>query len=158
MNIEIHINRVHYDATIELSDEEISNVENLIDERLEAIEQVLKKSSSVWHQPISKNLDHLVSILPNGSARFSPEIESRLDQIIIAMHLAGRKGIRNQEIAELLGVTVSTITAHYGNENYRDLFEEIEKSRHRLAGPGLERLQNILLTDEREEDTIEGED
>lgn len=113
MNIEIHVNRVHYDATIELSDEKISNVESLIKEKLEVIEQVLKESSCVWHQPVSKNLDHLVSILPNGSARFSPEIGSRLDQIVIAMHLAGRKGIGNQEIAELLGVPVNTITGYY---------------------------------------------
>lgn len=152
MKIKVVVNRRHYKVSIELENEDADNLRGILSEKLNQIDQIIKDSTQVWHMEDDLKTREFVSVLPNGSARFQSNVVNRIDQLILLMDMAGRRGIETQDAARLLNVPVNTITGYYGREAYRGLFVRTEEGRYTLSPNGITRLAKIAVLKSTDED------
>ena len=143
LKIEIEVKRRHYNAKLEFSEEEIGALEDKLTDALNKLDSAVQKSSNIWHTSIPKFLEPLLEILPNGTARFPPNLTSQIEQVIVLTAVGGRGGTNTAEVSSILDLPLGTITGYYQQEAYEKLFKASERGSIRLSSEGLDRLRQI---------------
>ena len=143
MKVNLEVERTHYKAKLEFSDEETDQLENRIEETLRILDNAIQNSSKVWHASVPIFLKPFLDILPNGSARFHPGASSQIEQVILITAVGGKRGISASEASRLLDLPTNSVTGYYQQEAYENLFKGSESGGFKLSTDGLERLRQI---------------
>lgn len=158
MKMSVDIDRGHYKASIEFSEEEGENLKDMIPKILTELDTAIKSSSGLWHSPMSQ-LGKLM-ILPSGSVIFKNPAISQIDQLVLLTGAGGTRGVTAQEASELLAIPYEKVTSRYTEEKYKKLFRRIEDGRYALSKEGVKRQSTILdstdITSSRIDDEDEG--